>query len=197
MWELILGFLWDRIDENFINRFKRFGNWIRNAPIKLDLLILYIAIGNIKKDTFESFCEKLKSVYKFEINEVTNDVILTHSRTLIISKNGLQLKLYLINVPSLSHHVRESYTLKLELMSQQISYKDGINNLKTILGEIITCAQTVFKSGAKFTYKMRLKDTKKIDLNETAYKIHITGNKATIESNNLDSLQKIIALTSL
>lgn len=197
VWDIIVDVFFRFIDEDLIGRFKRFANWVRNAPIKISSLLLYIAIGSVDKDKFDTFCEKLKSVHNFEINEINNDLILTHTRTLIISKNGLQLKLYLVNTPSLSHHsIRDSHTIKVELMTKEISYNDGIGNLKSILNEIITCSQNVFKSKAKFTYRMPLNNTKKVDIKEPSYKIHIYGSKAIVESNSLDNLQKLIILNT-
>jgi len=195
VWDIIIDVFFKFINEDLIGGFKRFANWIRNSPIKISSLLLYIAIGSVDKDKFDTFCEKLKTVYNFEIYKVNNDPILTHTRTLVISKSGLSLKLYLVNTPSLSPHlIRDSYTIKVELMNREISYRDGIGNLKLILNDIITCSQTVFKSNAKFTYRMPLNNTKKVDTKESSYKIHIYGSKAIVESDNLDNLQKLIIL---
>jgi len=195
VWDIIIDIFFKFINEGLIGQFKRFANWIRNSPIKISSLFLYIAIGSIDEDKFDTFCEKLKTVYNFEIYEVNNDLILTHTRTLVISKSGLVLKLCLVNTPSFSpYSIMDSYTIKVELMNREISYRDGIGNLKLILNNIITCSQNVFKSNAKFTYRMPLNNTKKVDTKEPSYKIHIYGSKATVESDNLDNLQKLIIL---
>ncbi|MGC8622305.1 MAG: hypothetical protein ACP5U0_10360 [Caldisphaera sp.] len=193
----ILEFIWKLLNEGILSKFKNLLNWVRNSPIRLNSLILYMAIGSTDKDKFDMFCERLRSVYHFKTDEVTNDGILTHMRTFIISKNGLQLKVYLVNTPAIHEDIEDNNTLKVELMSQEISFRDGVNILKLLLEDLVTCAQNIFNSKAKLTYKMPLKNTQKINLKETAYKIHIDGDRAIIESNNLSNLQKVISLSLL
>lgn len=193
----VFGFVWKIINEGLFSKIKRLANWIRNSPIKLDSLILYMAIDSVKNSKFNNFCDMLKSAYNFKIDEVTSDNILTHIRTLVVSKNGIQLKVYLVSTPSISLSVRNSNMLKVELMSQTISYREGINNLKLLLGELVTCSRIILNSKAKFTYKMPLKNIKKVNLKETSYKIQIYGDRAIVESNNIDNLQKVIALNIL
>lgn len=190
-------FLWKMLNEGLFNKIKGGILWLRNSPIKMSSLILYFAITGFSENKFNIFCKKLEEVYKFEINKISNDLVLTHTQTIIVSREGIQIKIYLIEMPSITlKSIRENYQLKLELMSKEISYKSGIRELKKMFLDIISCAQNAFNSEVKVNYRMRIKKNKKLITSVNGYKIHIYGDRATIESTNLDNLGQVILLAT-
>jgi hypothetical protein len=165
-----------RGEYGMLGKIKEFILWVRDSPIKLDSFILYLTTNGFGETKFDVFCDKLKTEYNFEINLISNDLILTHKKTIIASRNGTQVKIFLVGLPSLKT-LKESHHLKLELMHRQISYRHGIKELKILFSDIILCAQNIFR---------------KIDANADEYKIYISGSKATIESTNLENIQRVV-----
>lgn len=193
----IAEFLWKGIDDSLFTRIKRGILWLRNSPIKISSLILYLTVAEFSDNKFNIFCKKLEEIYKFEINNISNDLVLTHTQTIIVSREGIQIKIYLISIPSMNlKSMRENYQLKLELMTKEISYKSGISELKKMFLDIISCAQNTFSSKIKVNYRMHIKNNKKVTTQTEGYKIHISGNRATIESTSFDNLQQVIMLAT-
>jgi hypothetical protein len=185
----------DFLDVKTYKKIKGAVNWIRDAPIHIDSLIVFMALGSSDKNKFDTLTESLKNVGKFGIEDM-KETNIARDRTLLVSRGRLHFKLSLYNTPTPPPELRDNLSIRIELLSTELSYRNGIKNLKTDLNEIIATSKTVFNSKAKINYRMRIKNIKNLNLKDTNYNVHIYGSKASIESKDINHLEKLIAITN-
>ena len=192
---LFIEMLYDAFKEKVYLRIKRGLDWVTDAPINIESLVMYVAIGSNDKSRFDTLCDNLKGVDGFKVEELSTTNNLTRERGILLTKDLLVFRVYLLNSPSRSSF-KDNLTIKIEVAPQIVRYRTGMNNLKHDLNLIVSASKTIFNPKARINYRMKIKNTKHLDIKSNIFKIYVYGDKANIESNDLAHLEKVIAISS-